>query len=187
MASRRCKTSAAERAPEGIDLPAVERWRNSCPVRSEHKSIFPADEWLWQPNAAAWVWGVLKAAGGKMPAEELGRSLAYLRGFSHNQARGLRNRGLTVLRTFGLIEIKRFPSLRGGRPTSAYGNVSILRESIDEKQPRRKRNQAMADRWDEVIRQALAPAEVQRLPQHLGGGEGNEAIADHSGTRNPAC
>lgn len=167
MASRKRETAAPERAPQHLDCSAVERWRNSCPVRHEHKSIFPADEWLWQPGAAAWVWGILKAAGGKVPAEELSRSLAQLRDSSHRQAHGLRNRGLTVLEAFGLIEIERFPAVRGGHPTSAYGSVSIIRDRIDEKEMRKKKKRVMANRWNEVFRQALAPIEEQQQPQHM--------------------
>jgi hypothetical protein len=120
-------------------------------VRPQHKSIFPADEWLWQPGAAAWVWGVLKAAGGKAPAEEVTRTLAQLRGSSHRQANGLRNRGLTVLEAFRLIEIERLPAERGGRATSAYGNVSIIRERIDEKEARERKKQVMAAWWNEML------------------------------------
>jgi hypothetical protein len=128
-------------------------------VRPEHKSVFPTVLWQWQPGAAAWVWGVLKAAGGNMQAGELTEHLARLRGLSHRQAMGLRNRGLTVLEAFRLVEVERFPAVRGGRETSVYGNVRIVRDKINKKDARRRKQQAEDDMWIDVLRQALAPTE----------------------------
>jgi hypothetical protein len=159
MASEKRKTAAIEPAPEGLGLSAVERWRNSCPVRSEHKSLFPANVWLWQPGAAAWVWGVLKAAGGAMPGEELTRCLAQIRGLSRRQAGGLRNQGLKVLEVFGLVEIERCPPAHEGRPTRGYGRISIIRENIDKRQARERRDQARAQRWLDVLLQTPTPPE----------------------------
>jgi hypothetical protein len=44
-----------ERQPDGPDELSVDRWRSTCPVRPEHRSLFPADPWRWQQGAAAWV------------------------------------------------------------------------------------------------------------------------------------
>jgi len=145
--------------PDGPDESSVDRWRDLCPVRPEHKSVFPTVLWQWQPGAAAWVWGVLKAAGGNMRAEELIRHLARLRGLSCRQATGLRNRGLAVLEAFRLVEVERFPAVRGGRETSVYGNVRIVRDKIDKKDARRRKQQAEDGMWIEVLRQALSPPE----------------------------
>jgi hypothetical protein len=128
-------------------------------VHPEHKAVFPADAWLWQPAAAAWVWGVLKAAGGNMQAEQLARHLARIRGLARRQAGGLRNRGLTVLEAFRLIEVERLLTVRGGHATSVYGNVSIVRDRIDEREARRRKKQAMVAAWNEVLRQAFTPTE----------------------------
>ncbi|HUT61275.1 MAG TPA: hypothetical protein VNA25_25785 [Phycisphaerae bacterium] len=150
---------APEKAARRLDRSSVDRWRSTCPVLSEHKSVFPTVLWLWQPGAAAWVWGVLKAAGGNMQAEELTQHLARLRDLSRQQATGLRNRGLTVLEAFRLVEVERFPAVRGGRETSVYGNVRIVQDKIDKKDARRRKQQAEDDMWIEVLRQALTPTE----------------------------
>jgi hypothetical protein len=94
-----------------------------------------------------------------MQAEELIQHLARLRGLSRRQATGLRNRGLTVLEAFRLVEIERFPAVRGGRETSVYGNVRIVRDKIDKKDARRRRQQAEDDMWIDVLRQALTSTE----------------------------
>ena len=146
---------AHEESPRRLDPSSVDRWRNTCPVRPEHKSVFPTFLWLWQPGAAAWVWGVLKAAGGNMQAGELTEHLARLRGLSHRQAMGLRNRGLTVLEAFRLVEVERLPAVRGGRETSVYGNVRIVRDKINKKDARRRKQQAEDDMWIDVLRQAV--------------------------------
>ena len=150
---------AHEESPRRLDPSSVDRWRSTCPVRPQHKSVFPTVLWLWQPGAAAWLWGVLKAAGGNMQAEELTQHLARLRGLSRRQATGLRNRGLTVLEAFRLIEVKRLPAVRGGQATSVYGNVRIVRDKIDKKDARRRKQQAEDDMWIDVLRQALTPTE----------------------------
>jgi len=150
---------APEESPRHLDPSSVDRWRSTCPVRPQHKSVFPAVLWLWQPAAAAWVWGVLKAAGGNMQAEELSQHLARLRDLSRRQATGLRNRGLTVLEAFRLVEVKRLPAVRGGRETSVYGNVRIVHNKIDKKDARRRKQQAEDDMWIDVLRQALTPTE----------------------------
>jgi len=141
---------ASEETPRHLDPSSVDRWRNMCPVRPQHKSVFPADPWLWQPAAAAWVWGILKAAGGNMQAEELIQHLARLRGLSRRQATGLRNRGLTVLEAFRLVETERLPAVRGGQATSVYGDVRIVRDKIDKKDARRRKQQAEDDMWIDV-------------------------------------
>ena len=151
--------AAHEESPRHLDPSSVDRWRNACPVRAEHKSVFPNVLWLWQPSAAAWVWGVLKAAGGNMQAEELIQHLARLRGLSRRQATGLRNRGLTVLEAFGLIEVERFSAVRGGRETSVYGDVRIVRDKVDKKDARRRKQQAEDDMWIDALRQALTSTE----------------------------
>ena len=155
MACRKRKSPATERAPQRIEYSAVERWRKSCPVQSQHKAVFPADEWLWQPGAAAWVWSVLKAAGGTMQAEGITQKLAQLREISRRQATGLRNRGLTVLEAFGLVKIERFTAVRSSRPTNVYGNVSIILDKIDEKAARRKKKRIMMERWNDSLCQAF--------------------------------
>ena len=141
---------ASEETPRHLDPSSVDRWRNMCPVRPQHKSVFPADPWLWQPAAAAWVWGVLKAAGGNMQAEELSQHLARLRDLSRRQATGLRNRGLTVLEAFRLVEVERLPAMRGGQATSVYGDVRIVQDKIDKKDARRRKQQAEDDMWIDV-------------------------------------
>jgi len=159
MVPRKRDPQITERAAPCLDRSAVDTWRNMCPVRPEHKAVFPADAWLWQPAAAAWVWGVLKVAGGNMQAEGLIQHLARLRGLSRRQATGLRNRGLTVLEAFRLVETERFPAVRGGRETSAYGNVRIVRNKIDKMDARRRRQQAEDDMWIDLLRQTLTPTE----------------------------
>jgi len=144
---------------DGRADPGPDDWRKICPVRPEHKSIFPADVWLWQPGAAALVWGVLKTAGGKLQAEELTRRLAELRNVSRRQARGLRNRGLTVLEAFDLIEIERIPAPRGSRRAASYGSVSIIRGEINVKAARQKKDEAAAARWGEMFRRAFTSPE----------------------------
>jgi len=161
MAPRKRGPQVTERVPQCLDRSAVDRWRNMCPVRPEHKAIFPAEAWLWQPGAAAWVWGVLKAAGGNMQAEELTQHLARIRDLSRRQAGGLRNRGLTILEAFRLVEVERLPAGRGGRATSAYGNVSIVRDRIDKRDACQRKRQATADAWNEMLRQALTAIEGQ--------------------------
>jgi hypothetical protein len=94
-----------------------------------------------------------------MQAEELTQHLARLRGLSRRQATGLRNRGLTVLEAFRLIEVKRLPAVRGGQATSVYGNVRIVRDKIDKKDARWRRQQAEDNMWIDVLRQALTPTE----------------------------
>jgi hypothetical protein len=161
MAPRKRDPQITERAAPCLDRSAVDTWRNMCPVRPEHKDVFPADAWLWQPAAAAWVWGVLKAGGGNMQAEQLTQHLAQIRGLARRQAGGLRNRGLTVLEAFRLIEVERLPTVRGSHATSIYGNVSIVRDRIDEREARRRRKQAMVAAWNEMLRQAFTPTEEQ--------------------------
>ena len=56
-----------------------------------------------------------------------------------------------MLEAFRLIEIVRLPAERGGRATSAYGNVSIIRERIDEKEARERKKQVMAAWWNEML------------------------------------
>jgi hypothetical protein len=140
---------------QGIERSAADHWREQCPVQSEHKSIFPGDEWLWQPGAAAWVWGVVKAAGGKISAEELTQNLAELRGLSHRQAHGLRNRGLTVLEMFDLIAIERVPLIRVGYTAVTYGGVKIIRNAINEKLVRKKKMQAEMRRCHKILYETL--------------------------------
>ena len=161
MAPRKRGPQVTERVPQCLDRSAVDRWRNTCPVRPEHKAVFPAEAWLWQPGVAAWVWGVLKAAGGNMQAEELTQHLARIRDLSRRQAGGLRNRGLTILEAFRLVEVERLPAGRGGRATSAYGNVSIVRDRIDKRDACQRKRQATADAWNEMLRQALTAIEGQ--------------------------
>ena len=159
MAPRKRGPQVTERVPQCLDRSAVDRWRDLCPVRPEHKSVFPTVLWQWQPGAAAWVWGVLKAAGGSMQAEELIQQLARLRGLSRRQATGLRNRGLTVLEAFRLVEVERLPAMRGGQATSVYGDVRIVQDKIDKKDARRRKQQAEDDMWIDMLRQALTPTE----------------------------
>jgi hypothetical protein len=67
-------------------------------------------------------------------ATELTDRLAERRRRSRRQANGLRNQGLFVLEAFGLIEVERLPVERGGRGTSTYGCVPIIRDRMDEKE-----------------------------------------------------
>ena len=136
--------------------------RNVCPVRTEHKAVFPAAVWLWQPGAAAWVWGILKASGGSMQAKELTQHLARIRNLSHRQASSLRNQGLTVLEAFRLVEIERLPTVRGGQATSIYGNVRVLRDNINEREARRRKKKTEVDAWNEMLRQVLTSIEGNR-------------------------
>ena len=159
VASVKCNIPGPHEVPEHLDPSAVDCWRNTCPVSHQHKSVFPADPWLWQPAAAAWVWGVLKAAGGTLQAQELIQHLARLRGFSRPQAAGLRNRGLAVLEAFRLVEIERLPTAGGGGERSVYGNVKVVGNRIDKADARRRREQAEDDRWIEMLRQAVDSTE----------------------------
>lgn len=159
MASRKRTVPAPNQAPPHLAPSSVDRWRHTCPVLPEHKSVFPADPWLWQPAAAAWVWAVLKAAGGKMRAEELIQHLAWLRGLSRRQARGLRDRGLAVLEAFRLVEVERFPVLRGGGDANRYGSVRVVRDNIDLADSCRRKQQAEDDRWIRTLCQVIFPQE----------------------------
>lgn len=161
MVQKKRKAVAQKSGCHCIERSSVDQWQNTCPVRTEHKTIFPADEWFWQPGAAAWVWSVLKAAGGKMPAEELTQNLMHLRKFSRRQAHGLRNRGLTVLEAFDLIDIKRNPTFRGGGVSITYGEVKIIRDQIDKKLARKKKKQAQANRYNKMVKEMLAAFEEQ--------------------------
>ena len=115
---------------DSVAADEVDRLRQTCPVKPEHKAIFPAPPWRWQPAAAAWVWAVLRAAGGEMHAGDITERLAQLKGLSHRQANGLRNRGFTVLEAFELIEIERLPAGGQGLAATAYGRVQIVRDEI---------------------------------------------------------
>ena len=148
-------------APDGkspSDFDAGDGLRQTCPVRPAHKAVFPAAPWRWQPDAASWVWAVLKTAGGKMPAEALTRTLAQLRGLSHRQANGLRNRGLFVLEAFGLIEIGRLPAVEGNRSGSAYDYIQVVCEDIDGKAGREKK-ETTTDNRTEMSGQGFERAE----------------------------
>jgi len=166
---QKCHPQITERASQRLDRSAVDRWRSTCPVRPEHKAVFPTAVWLWQPGAAAWVWAVLKAAGGNMQAEELTQHLARLRDLSRRQAGGLRNRGLTILEAFRLVEIERFPAVRGGHATSVYGNVGVVRDDIDERETHQRKRKAVVDEWNETLRQAFASIEDHSRNSELKG------------------
>ena len=161
MTERIDTTPAPQPALQRLGPSAVERWRSSCPVRPEHKSVFPADPWRWQHGATAWVWGVLMAAGGQISAAELTERLAELRRLSRRQANGLRNQGLFVLEAFALIEIERVPAERGGRPTSNYGSVRVIRDTVDEQDARAKQEQAGTGRWNAILYRVMYPNEPE--------------------------
>jgi hypothetical protein len=111
-----------------MDKQEIEDLRETCPVKREHKSIFPAMPWHWQLGAATWVWAVLKEAGGSAEGSDLTDRLAQVRDWPRKKARGLRNQGLFMLEAFDLVSIERPP---GKGPNSAYGRVKIVRESIE--------------------------------------------------------
>jgi len=122
-------------------------WSRECPVRPEHKTVYPGAIQTWQPQAAARVWAILMVAGGQLDAEMLTDQLATAHDLSRKQARGVRNSGLTVLEAFGLIEIERLPAERGGRPSSTYGQVRIVADRINEVAARRKKFENDRSRW----------------------------------------
>lgn len=121
------KPSEEHAADEPADEKKIESLRETCPVKREHKSIFPAMPWHWQLGAATWVWAVLKEAGGSVEGSDLTDRLAELRECPRRKARGLRNQGLFMLEAFDLVSIERPP---GKGPNSAYGRVEIVREHI---------------------------------------------------------
>ncbi len=81
-----------EESPRRLDPSSVDRWRSTCPVRPQHKSVFPTvlcppyvlAGRRGPPGLRAGLWGVLKAAGGNMPARTKGG--ARLRGLSRRPA-----------------------------------------------------------------------------------------------------